>query len=407
MDVIKLNPSTYLGEELVRGWTNMIWTERFLPAGEFELRTPLVEWTRNLIPEDSLISLRDSREVMRVEDLEIETDDDGIEELKVTGRTEEAPLFENRLLGMGSYREPFRTQPLGPNPPTGSWGYTATEAAGAIAWDMLANVSNWSVLKPEYGNDPRNAIPNLSISMTEHLSTAKMYWWLENGPAYAVITDFLSRGGAGVRMVRPPNNPATSSTEFLLVYPDGSIARLPADSYYTNRLQMDFYKGVNRSEGTSNPVVFDYRLDHLEKTRYLFSSKNLRNIGVVKSKVGDVTVYANDEVSPYLTGRARRYLYIDGGDPGDIPLETFLSGLVQKGEIELAKYNRIAAMESGVSATAPAKYGVHYGLGDLVTLRGNHGFNQRMQVTEYVRTSNGFVDEGYPTLTLPTFEEAP
>lgn len=405
MDIFKLDPTTYLPMSgLVKGWNNMVWVERYLPAGEFELRTHRVEEHMNLLSEGSLIGIRESREVMQVEDHNVDVDDDGLDELVITGRTFEAPLLEGRLLGMGNYKEPFRTQKNNTGDPAQGApgvGYTSVEAAAVVAWEVLLNSSNWSVLEPGYGNNPNNVIPNLIMSITEYTNEVNQYWWLENGPAYPVILDFLTKARAGVRNVRPAYTLPSPSVYFS-VNDAGTIVTYPGADFKT-RLLMDFYRGLNRSEGQNAvpAVVFDWRKGQLARPRYLFSSKNLKNIAVVKSKIGSVDVYANPDVDPYLTGRNRKYLYIDGGDPGDIAQETFIQGLIQMGEIELAKYNRIAAMESSITAKTTSKYGQHYFLGDMVTLRAQYGLNQTMQVTEYMRASNGTVDTGVPTLTLP------
>lgn len=387
MDVIKVNDSTFQGRELVNHWTTMIWTERYLTAGEFELRSPRIDYILDRIPEDSLISLVDSKEVMQVEEHDIETDDDGIEEIVVKGRTVEAPFLENRALSMGTYREPWKMLQT----------YSALEAAAVVAWDMLCNDTNWTVLKSSFGNQPMNQIPLLKMVLSGTVDPAtRMEWWLENGPAYSTVTDFLSRVGAGVRNIRPPYT-AELPDRKIAVSPTGVIS----DSGGTNNIEwlhMDFYHGVDRSE----EVIFDAEKGHLDRPRYLISNKNLRTIANVHSSIGSVFVYADDDVSPYQTGRDRRELYVDGGDVGEVDPTEFTQGLVQKGEIELSKHNRLAAMESSVTAKAPSVYKRDYDLGDLVTLRGRHGFDQTMMVSEYVRTSDGTKDEGFPTLIQPT-----
>lgn len=409
MDVIKLNPSTYVGQELVRGWTNMVWTERFLPAGEFELRTPLVEYTRNLIPEDSLISLRDSREVMQVEDINIETNEEGIDEAVVTGRTVEAPFLEGRTITeAGGYRQTFQMLSVGmEDPPSNGYGIgkTPIEAAMALVWNAINNPNNWSAITSA-GNTPLNRIPNVSMTLTDHVDDTNLHWWLQNGPLYPVVQDFLIRGGAGVRNFRPPQPvyPSGSKTVLTAVNQQGTILRYPGATGRVNDLYMDFYRGRDRTESQSavTPVVFDWRKGHLDKPRYLFSTKNLMQLCFVDSPLGAVLAYSDNVAGPNLSGRARRQMYIEGGDQGDLSNDAYIDSLIQKGEIELAKYNRIAAMESAVTVKAPAKYKVDYDLGDRVTLRGNYGFKQTVMVSEYVRASDGKTEEGFPTLILPS-----
>ena len=92
MEVLRLNPTTYLPDSLVEGYTSMIWTERYLENGEFEMKTPKVSETKALIPENSMLSLLDTQEVMFVETHSIGRDSNGISELTVKGRTFETFL---------------------------------------------------------------------------------------------------------------------------------------------------------------------------------------------------------------------------------------------------------------------------------------------------------------------------
>lgn len=404
MDVFKIDPNTYLGGEMVRGWTNMVWTERYLPAGEFELRTPRVDYTRALLPEETLIAVRDSAEVMQVETHEIETNDDGVDELKVTGRTIEAPWLESRHVFQAPYKKTAKMQ-------GNSGTYNAITAAAAVVWDCLMNNTSNSILTfPVVVRYSSDYIPNLQVTLTRAINQTAEEWWFENGPAYPLVTDFLSRYGAGIRTIRPPYTPSgtTAGTNAITFLYSGEATSVNQAST-KDKLKIDFYVGVDRSENqqVNTPVIFDYARGHLDRARYLFSSQALKNTAHVVGANSDgtpiaTTVFSDPVNGPNLTGRARRWIYIDAGQ-AEVPQSAGVPGfLEQKGEIELSKYNRIAAMESAITAKSPAKYGVDYALGDWITLRGNYGLKQTMMVSEYVRTSNGTVDQGYPTLVLPT-----
>lgn len=399
MDLIKLDPTSYLGTSNIIGWTNCIWTERFRDAGEFELRTPRISETMNLIPEGSLVSLRDSSVVMEVEDHNVEADEDGVETLVTTGRTVEAVWLEGRYIDQAPYKKPAKMQ-------GNSGTYNAITAAAALVWDAIMNNTGNSILVfPTQARPAYDVIPNLHVTLTRTIDQTAQEWWIENGPIYPVVMDFLVRYGAGIRIIRPPfiPNGLTSGTLAITFYSSGEAVAVTPQQGTRDRMKFDFYVGVNRTEGQSavTPVIFDYQRGHLERDKYLFSSRNLRNIAGVDTSTGKYYVVAPG--TPGLTGRQLKYLYIDGGDkPSDMSAADFQNASIQKGQIELAKYNRIAAMEADVTLRSPYKYKTDYDLGDKVTLRGRFGLRQTMQVTEYVRASDGTTEIGAPTLSLPS-----
>lgn len=392
MNVFRVNGSTFLGEAVIEGYSSLIWTERYLPAGEFELRTPLVDQTRSLIPEDSLISHTDTAEVMIVETHEIERTDNGDIELVVKGRTFET-ILEQRFFYVGGYRDAIKMRST--YPPHG--------AALALIYNSIIHTGPWDLIATQpntVSSDPKDVIPNVQMTESQGANLPWQEWWIEPGEIYTMVVDFLGRGGYGIRNVRR-NFPMLVGGQMRLSDPEGYLMAEPDPG---EGLLIDVYGGKDRTKNqTTLPVVnFSYIDGHLEAPKYLFSNKNLKNVAQVISDVGDVFVYLDNAVSPYLTGRDRRMLLVDGGRAGDTPLATFTPALVQKGEIELAKYNRIASMASAISVSAPYRYKLDYDLGDKVTLAGEFGFEASMQVIEYVRTEDANGDRGFPTLALPT-----
>lgn len=394
MEVIRLNPSTFYGDAVVEGYSSMVWTERYLPSGDFEMRSPMTSNMRSLIPEDSLISLIDTDEVMIVDTHTIETDEAGNDELVATGRSYETVLEQRILRSMGGHGNPWQM-------PSAMPPYAA---AAQVIWNAVCNTHSVDMtIATDYGVNALERIPNVAVSF----STQNTYgldsfqtWWLEAGEVYPIVLDFLGRINWGIRCRRPKNNyDAVTYTQMIDILVNRAIT-IPAER--PDSLWIDVYDGVDRSMGQDvrPKISFDYESGDLEGIRYLFSNKNLKNIAHVSSPIGNVDVYADDAVSPYLAGMARRLMYLDGGSPGNIPLEEFVSAMVQKGEVELAKQNRIALMEASIAATSMYKYNLDYRLGDWVTLTGDYDFKQKMLVNEYVRTEDSNGDHGYPMLAL-------
>lgn len=393
MELLKLDPTTYLPVDYLDGHSSLIWTERFSELGEFELRTPLIEEYMEKLPEDTLVSHRETQEVFNVDTLNIETTDEGERELVIKGLSFEA-ILKDRM----AYGSPHRQPWLLPRQ------YTAPQACALLAYNYLCNPYGKDLTKSAmYGMTPYNQVPNLGVGL--RVSSFLPWtgdWWLESGEVYSQFTDWLARKNLGVRNVRPVDPLETQQVDMTYSSIDSNgVFGLEGSG---GKLRIMIYTGFDRQEGqadyTGTPISFKYDEGDLNDPKYLFSTRDLKNVCTVGSSTGSVDVYADDNVSPYLTGRARRHLYLDGGDQGDIEHVAFITALVQKGEIELAKHNRKQLFDAEISESTPFKYKKDYDLGDRVTLYGEYGFRPTMRVNEYVRIDDDEGDRGYPTLIL-------
>lgn len=382
----KLDPITFQSTDQLGGYTSFIWTERYLAAGDFEIKTPFVTETLALLPEDSLLGIKESREVMIVETHEIETDNEGQDILVVKGRSYETVL-EDRFVRSGTYGEKWKVE----------HNFTAPQMAMALTWNAVSNTISQDILKTAYTpSDPAEIIPNVGTSLSIQTAQVEEEWWVQNGPIYQLVQDFMAKNGGGVRNIRPPfelSPPAFDAT----MEPDGSITPYPGLN--DDKLRIDFYTGVDRTVNqTDRPqVVLNYRADHLETPKYLFSTKGMKNVAWVHSSLGDRTVGSPGAL--LLQGRLRRMLFVDGGTL-EVGMVDWAEKLDQLGAIELAKYNRTQAINTGIAVTSPYKYGRDYNLGDKLTVVAGYGYQGTMMVNEYMRSEDSNGEHGVPTLIL-------
>lgn len=392
MDLYTVNPTTWAAETLLEGYSSLIWTERFNELGEFELRTPLIEEFTALMPEETLVTHKDTQEVFVTDTLNIEKNDEGASELVIKGISMWAVLQDR--VASGTYRQTWLC-PV---------SYTAAQACALMAYNWLCNPYGRDLTRSAMqGMSPRNNIPNLGVGL--RVGTFLPWsgdWWVETGEVYPQFTDWLARGKLGVRMVRPVSNFETQQIDmtYSSISSTGTFGLEAKDA----KLRLMIYNGFDRQEGSTpfqgTTVSFRYDLGDLSDPKYLFSTRGLKTSCVVNSSVGSVEVYSDDFVAPYLEGRQRRQMFLDGGDVGDQDPTAFVSALVQKGEIELAKHNRQQLFDAEISEATPYKYKKDYDLGDRVTLYGEYGFRPTMRVNEYVRIDDEEGDRGYPTLIL-------
>lgn len=390
MDVLRLNKDTYLPEDLIEGYSSMIWTERYTESGDFEMKTPNVAETMQLMPEEGLVSLLDTNEVMQVETHSIGQDDDGVAELTITGRSLDR-FLEKRFIE-GPYGRAFKM----------ALSYTPAETAQVILWNSVINTTVNDVLRYTISTkDPLDAVPNTAVTDSVVGAGDSEFRWLEEGPVYPQLNKFLGLGNLGIRMLRP-NDLGVWLIQVTTADPKGVISR----NWHPSTVKMcwDVYDGVDRSIGAvDEPVVFLYKTGHIQKPEYLFSIKELGTLVKVKSSSGGVDVYRSPTTGPTLGGLDRRVVYIDAGSPDSTESGSeFLADLPQFGRDHLRTNSRRALFSGSISPLSPYKYKRDYDLGDLVTLKAEYDVDQTMQVVEFTRTEDVEGERNFPGLIEPS-----
>lgn len=391
MEIFRLDPITYRPDALVEGYSSMIWTERHIGAGEFELKTAEVFPTMEFIPEGCLLSLLDSNEVMVAETRSIGVDAEGYAELTITGRTLET-FLENRILLAAQYREPWKVLKQ----------YTPSEMAELLLWNHMVNTTGEDPTRVDWTIDNKTGIPNLVVTDSASLTETAQEWWLEEGEVYPQFQGFLALGVLGIRTIRPNGTMGDVITfDTTRTASRGTVTKTPATNI--PQMRLDVYTGNDRSRHQTaiEPVIFHYDSGHIDSPSYLFSLKDYKSMATISASFGSVDVYptAVTARNEGLTGRERRTLFIDGGDAGDQDPVVFLDSLIQKGLMELKKHNKMRLFDGAISPVSPYEYGRDYFLGDAVTLLARFGFDQTMIVSEYVRTEDSDGDRGYPGLS--------
>lgn len=396
MDVLRLNRDTFRVDKLIEGHDSLIWTERYRELGEFELKTPLINQYLEALPTDSLISLRDTDEVMFVETHKIEEDEEGTKELVITGRTFES-VFERRVFkGFGAYNGGKPTKI-----PTNLQGHGS---AALLAYNFLTNDLGTDVLDPTFGKGLEELVNNVVITDSVVGSTsASKKRVVPRGAIHPTIITYLTQAKSGIRTIRPVLPGGTSGRVVtILPFADPSPEIVRTDTDGILDLRVDFYRGTDRTIGQTDvaAVVFDYFAGHIVKPAYLFSIRDHRN-----NLYADTDGFLEKEYPPlgdpsYPEGLDLRMAYESMGDKPDgfsnAEWEDALDD--RKDNLFDTTYSEIAIVDAQVSEQIPYKYKVDFGLGDWVTLRAEYGVEQTMQVTEYIRTEDAEGERGYPTL---------
>lgn len=441
MDFVRLGErytANYIPDKLIEGYNSLIWTERFSQLGEFELKSYDVDGLGALLPEDTLVSHLETREVMQVETHEIEMEGEGVDAVPVItirGRSASS-ILEHRWVE-STYQKKRRMRR----------SYSSTSAAAVLLVNAVDNASGKDLTRgdtnaetPElndYGWTTLDVIPNVAVTEAVPSEGPLRWWQLEEGILYPQLMKILERDDLGLRCLRPVSpNPATVITVYADLARRGTIVRTANPN--VTQLQFDIYAGVDRT-GT---VKFSQLQGHLDKPTYLTSSREVKSLAEIKSGEVQVSdVYLSNSHAA-LTGWRRRTLEFDAGTPElppapekpeelkknatkaerdaradamdkwiddmakwrnkrDAIVADFRAEATEAAKQELKAKRRVNMFSGDVSLSSPYIYKTNYDLGDIVMLNGDYGKSAVMRVSEYVRTEDANGDRGFPGLVEP------
>jgi hypothetical protein len=404
MDVLRLGEDFYV-DKILEGFTSIIWTERFIEAGDFELRTPRIAEMMEELPYDSIISLADTQEMMIVEQRSIEKNDQGGAELVIKGRSFET-FLQHRHWTSGRYGKKGRTR----------WQMTAAGVAEYILYNSVLNNTTKDLIRVSttVNKSVADVIPNLELTHRAGLypntpnGTFK-YRFIEPGDCYSQLLKFLNMGKVGVSTIRPPSYVENGEKE-AYIFSNTVDFRTPASAFTSNARLHVYWGNYHSLEfGDDDPITFDYSAGHLTEAQYLYDSSKYKTIAFIDTDIGTTTTYRADEAGdPDITGAtglARRVLYVDGGQKDTDATEggtnaEFLESVKDQAEAQLRRnYTRKEIFDGKVSPVIPYKFKEDYFLGDVVDVRGEYGFSKAMRVTEYIRTLDANGEQSYPTLS--------
>lgn len=353
-----MDPANYQPSDLIEGYSSLIWTERFLEPGEFKLTTENIEETRSVLPVDTLLCIRESTEVAIVETHQIKTDDKGVDQLEVSGRTIDL-FLEDRVMGYSWSPVPMPA----PNPdPNKAWSTRHTRAFLTMQ-TVLSPGMPWSSLGPSTDPLPRVAIQNVSYPTFDPLELMEKPELAAN-----MVLSRLAQNNRGIKNVRPNVG--------------GDV------------ITMVIYPGVDRTQS----VAFRTDRGDIQDPSYLFSKKDYKNVAYVFSPLGSKAVYAPG-TSSAVSGFLRRILPVNASDLKEVPAGGTLDDILnQKGWEALEKHNKHTWFDGSISPESDLMYKRDYDLGDRVRIVGKYGLSEYMQVTEYIRIQDKEGDRGYPTL---------
>lgn len=347
---------------IVDVYNSFIWTERYSSFGDFELEIQNTRGNREMFAAGTCVTKSGSQVVMITETLEESKTEEGESILSVKGR--DISTFLNDRVARPSNAN-LTTLP--------EW--TLTGLPAEVVRNMFKTVcvdggiSSLDIL-PLYQTgtlNPAGNIPEPSESVTFVFNLDSLY---------SQIKDVCDQYNMGFRIVRKDELLASA------------------------KLYFEVYTGNDRtsSQSTFPAVVFSPNLDNLTNVNSVTSIAGYCNMAYVYAQNGFLIVPA-DGADPSAVGFDRKVLTVDASSI-DLPAGAALNAaMLQKGREELAKHRAIIAFDGEISQYGSYRYGVDYGLGDMVEMRDIDGKTNLMRVTEHISVSDQEGERSYPTLS--------
>lgn len=360
----------FLEGEAVSGYESISWVERYREAGEFTIKARLSSGMREMLPIGSYISHLRTYEVMVVEDHAIDEDLEEDPYVQITGRSLEAVLLEDRVVGSDGV---WSSQVLDVAPytlvPAPTWQQTATLISGHIQGTL--DVDNWV---PHV--DP--AFPSMANSTPTQTREIKY------GNLYSRVLELLAIDDCGIKTVRRHS------------YVSPYAGPNPNTQLW-----------IHRGQDVRDTVIFSSDAGDVVGGKYLWSRRKAKNVALISGEYLRVLY----EPPTVPSGAERRILYVEAGDidrryePGvtnATQKQAIVDAMRERGVAELAAHNDLIMQSVDISNLLDYEYRKDYDVGDLVTVRGGYDQQAVMRVTEFAEIED---ESGYSA--IPTLSHLP
>ena len=365
---------------LLDKYESIIWNVRFKEAGEFELYTPVANHLIDILKIgnylfcDEFYNQSTNRAIlMIIETIEITTDSENGDTLKVTGRDLKS-ILDRRII----------------------WGQKTFKANTSID-TIIQTILNENIINPQDWSKTYQDGDGGSRTVSIQGSKRKI-----NNFVYESI------GYTFPSIEKDVEYNCNNIYDTVLEICDAfNIGFEVLFDFNSNRFVFRLKNTRNRTTSSSNPLVFSPGFENLKNSSYIESSVTEKNSALISGSGDEYNIMYNT-IGNDLSGLYRREMHINPSDVtvagdedeiGDVHGNgTYLDMLYSKALEELSK-NEYTQKYSGEAETLQGyKYMTDYDLGDICEIINEWGIGAQVIITEVVSsisTSN--------ISTIPTF----
>lgn len=345
MDLYILNKSFEI-VDIIDTAASVIWTEKYIGAGDFEIYIPASKKAVNALRDDYYVTRADTDRVMIIKNSKIRTDTENGNYLTVTGPSLES-ILKRRII----------------------WQQTNFYGKVELA---IRRLITESIINPTI---PERKIDNFKL-----------------GPVQG-FTDTMEMQVTG-------DNLGETIDKICKTYNMGYKITLQ-DGYFV----FDLYRGADRSYNQSvNPyVVFSPDYDNLLNSDYSFTGDTYKNVVLVAGE-GEGLERKTQAVGN-ASGLDRYEMYADARNNstnnGEISDTEYFANLAEDGKETLKENQATESFSGEVNYTEPYLCGRDYFLGDVVQVVNEYGIAATPTITETIEADD---ENGYSL--IPTFKYA-
>lgn len=434
---------------IVDTYESFIWTDRFRSYGDFEIYTSFDINLVNLCKQDYYLWVSSSEHLMIIEGLEIESNAEDGNKLRITGRSLES-IIDRRIVWQqmtiaantslqDAIKRLFDDAFLNPHPYSGN--YSATSETRKRNATQLETSNKRKITNFVFKPTEDSYILNLKVEK-QQLTGDNVYDILQslldevNGTVGYKITlneenKFVFELYTGVD--RSYDQKEYVKTEDLTINVDKNYYILQENQYVVYTQQ--YYEYVNKVYVLSEdlvkvkkktyyiktgdetytkytgdfPIVYEYRglrpyvvfspqFDNVINSNYIDNISEMKNVTLVAGE-GEGTSRKSVIVGD-KEGLERRELFTDARDMQTSEYGTgtkYTEALKTRGLNKLVENARVTSYEGQVEATRQYVYGKDFFMGDVIQMANEYGIEGNARVIEWVMSDSTTGFEIYPT----------
>ena len=323
---------------IIDSYESIIWTDRYIGYGDIEIYAPFSFDLLNKVKQDYYLTVLDSEHTMIIEGIEIISDTDTGNRLKITGKSLES-ILNRRIL------------------------WTSEVLSGSLQ-DSIQSILNKNVINPSISD---RKISNFIFEASDDEKITSLTIQDEYGAertVYDVINEICQRNFLGYKVT------LNSSNQFVF----------------------KLYMGEDRSyDQLTNPyVVFSPNYENIINSNYIDSTENMKNITLVTGESTSITVGES-------SGLLRREIYTDARGIRPEEVSDYNEALKQRGLYTLQDNSRVKNFEGEVDAVRMFVYGKDFFIGDVVQISNEYGIEGSARVMEFIKSDDASGSKAYPT----------
>ena len=341
MDIYILNKN-FQTIGVIDAYESLIWTDRYSKYGDFEIYTTFSTEILEKAKQDYYVYIGESEHMMIIEGLQIESDAETGNHLRITGRSLES-ILDRRII------------------------WSQTSISGSLQ-NSIKKLINAAIMNPTIADRQiTNFIFENSTDPRITSLTAEAEYTGDN--LYDVVNALCESNYIGFKIT------LNSSNQFVF------------------KLYMGEDRGYDQD---NNPyVVFSPSYENIINSNYLDSTEVMRNVALVAGED------SGQQRRTLIVGRAssltRRELYVDARDIQSEEVTDYNQALKQRGLEYLIENSRTISFEGQVEATRMFVYGKDFFMGDVVQIVNEYGIQGSARVVEFIHSEDTNGIQMYPT----------